>query len=363
MGELWENVLEFVRLFGRLIVGGSSEGGRKLSRAERKAQGAVETLRARRELRAGSALVVGVLLIIVAAFMTQALGFGSGVRPQHIEALDLTDGEAMRRVLFGAKPWVIECTSQSTGHRSMLRKAAAEQRLPEGLGAASVTCTQPLRPGGPSLLERFDLRVPEATSDALPPLLLAGHGLPSPIVLGSHSTSSSLARYLKRWSQPRAVQLNSTLDLRRHCLGQRPACLLLLTSSGGSAAAKTAVQRAIGTSHRELGFATLNKRTHGASFASQIPDTSRAVLIALRATPSTPLGAEARAFRGVVSSENHLDLDAFVATAARGGAAFTQLDAPPRILPVGTVPGVDLANEELHDPLLSNKRYERESAL
>ena len=52
MGELWENVLEFVRLFGRLIVGGSSEGGRKLSRAERKAQGAVETLRARRELRA-----------------------------------------------------------------------------------------------------------------------------------------------------------------------------------------------------------------------------------------------------------------------------------------------------------------------
>ena len=193
-------------------------------------------------------------------------------------------------------------------------------------------------------------------------LLLAGHGLASPTVLGSHATSSSLARHLKRWSQPLAVQLNSTLDLRRHCLSERPACLLLLTSGGGSSAAKV-VQRAMGSSHRELGFATLNKRTHDASFASQIPDTSRAVLIALRATPSSPLGAEARAFRGVVSAENQLDLDAFVATVARGGGAFTRLDAPPRVLPAGTVPGVDLANEELHDPLLSNKRFESESAL
>jgi len=89
------------------------------------------------------------------------------------------------------------------------------------------------------------------------------------------------------------------------------------------------------------------------------------VLLALRSASSAgPLLAEARAFRGVLSSDEQMDVDAFVATVARGSAQdFNLLEKPPRISPADHKASEAMADEELYDPLLSSKRFERETAL
>ena len=73
--------------------------------------------------------------------------------------------------------------------------------------------------------------------------------------------------------------------------------------------------------------------------------------------------AEARAFPGVVSSDNQLDVDTFVAAVAkRASAGFHRLEKPPAITPVdGLAAGT--RSDELYDPLLSSKRYESETAI
>jgi len=91
------------------------------------------------------------------------------------------------------------------------------------------------------------------------------------------------------------------------------------------------------------------------------------VLLALRPTQNDgPLIAEARAFQGVVSADNQLDVDTFVAAVARGSTSFQRLEKPPIVTPVEhSSASMDktMEEEELYDPLLSNKRYERETAL
>lgn len=87
-------------------------------------------------------------------------------------------------------------------------------------------------------------------------------------------------------------------------------------------------------------------------------------MVALRAAPALgPLLAEARAFPGVVSSDNQLDVDTFVAAVAkRASAGFHRLEKPPAITPVdGLAAGT--RSDELYDPLLSSKRYESETAI
>jgi hypothetical protein len=117
--------------------------------------------------------------------------------------------------------------------------------------------------------------------------------------------------------------------------------------------------------------ATLNRKTHTASFTAQLPETSRPVLLALRSTDDTNgLGGEARAFKGVISgtdSDAQIELDAFVSTCAKGAGEFMRLDALPQIVPAGERSGANagqqMQSEELYDPLLSFKRYQQETRL
>ena len=365
-GPITQGVIDITRLIGRKIVGRSDpRSGAKLSRAERKGQGAAETARANAEILAGSSVIGGAVLLVVAMFIFEARGGSSGNTPQPIDQLKVTDAAALRAVLWGATPWVIECADTGEGGHSLLREAAAERLLPNGLRAGTIDCER-LLPSGDSLLQRFQLKPPPAGEAPL--LLQAGHDLAAPVALGRHTSAASLARHLKRWSAPHVPLVNSTLDLRRLCLSaHRPLCLLLLTTGTAHDGTKAALLKAVGSAHRSLGVVTLNQRTHSASFTSRIPQTNRAVLLALRAAPATgPLSAEARAFKGVINAENQLDLEAFVSTAAKeGSAGFSALDTPPRVSPVTVraASAEDIASEELYDPLLSGKRYERETRL
>jgi len=367
-GPIAQTCVEFVRLLGSKIVGAdATRPSGKLSRAERKSQGATESARANREIMAGTVVVSGVAVLIIALFVLQANGGvdgGGGVTPQSIIVLKLSDVKGIRSALFGAKPVVIECSSPSVSGKSLLREAALEALLPSAVVAASIACDEPIGGSGDSLIDRFKLSRP--ASPSAPPLLLqAGHGLAAPVALGRQPSVASLVRHLKRWSQPHMALLNSTLDLQRHCLS-RPACLLLLTRGTAPSVAKQTLLKAVSSlGHRDLGLATLNRKTHTATFTAQVPETSRAVLLALRSASSAgPLLAEARAFRGVLSSDEQMDVDAFVATVARGSAQdFNLLEKPPRISPADHKASEAMADEELYDPLLSSKRFERETAL
>lgn len=362
-GPVAQACLDIIRLIGKAIVGGGdSRTGSKLSRSERKSQGATESARADRELKAGMAVVGAVVALIVGLFTFQASG-GGGPPAQPIEALRVADAAAVKKALFGAMAVVIECTSPRTSGPNLLREAASERRLPEGLRAVSLDCTQ--------AVEHFQLPAPKPSASPL--LLLAGQGLSAPLVVGRHSTTQSLARYLRSWAVRTIPLLNSTLDLRRHCLS-RPTCFVLITSGTASSSAKKAVLSAVGTTHAELGVVTLNRKTHAASFTAQLPETTRAVLLTLRSNDqANGLGGEARAFKGVITSsaDAQLELEAFVAASATGvsGSAggFTKLGALPRVTPLakagGVAAGEDMAAEELYDPMLSSKRYEHETAL
>ena len=292
--------IDITRIIGRAIVGGEAgTSGGKVSRADRKNQGAVETARARREIKAGSAVIGGAIALVVAMFVFEASGGGGGVKSQHIETLKPSDTSTLRAALFGAAPWAIECTGQG---RSLLQEAAAEAMLPDVLRLGRIDCSGPMD-GGASLLERFNLKAPSSPS-ASALVLQAGHGLASPRSAGHHTSVGSLVRHLKTWAAPKSPALvNSTIDLHRHCLS-RSACLLLLTSGSAPLGARKALLKAVGSS-RDIGVATLNRKTHAGSFTSQLPSTTRAVLLALRAG-TAPLTAEARAFKGVVSSDNQV---------------------------------------------------------
>lgn len=368
MGPLAQSVVDIVRLIGKAIVGGeksSAGGGVKLSRAERKGQGAAETLRAQRELNAGLSVISAVALLIGAAFVFQIRG-GGGPAPQPIEVLVASDASALRAALFGVAPAVVECSSPRASGPSLLQEAAAERLLPDGLRTLTTECDRPMTQGGPSLLERFSITAPATIASPL--LLQAGRELSAPMAVGRHSSARSLVRHLTRWSREvHLPQLNSTLDLRRHCLS-RPVCFVLMASGTPAASARKALLKAasVGASQGAPGVAVLNRKSHTASFSAQIPQTPRAVLIALRNTAATngPLTAEARAFQGLVHADQQLELDAFVSSCAKG-SGFKKLDMLPRItlMESATSGGVDVRNEELYDPLLSSKRYERETSL
>lgn len=362
-GPIAQGFVDIVRLIGKMFIGGASKKGCNLSRAERKGQGAAETARLQQEIRAGTA-VLGTFLALALAGVVYTCMPDPSKAPQPIERLPL-EAAALKTVFFGAAPWVVECSAAASSAKSVLREAAAQRLLPAGLSAATLACDQPLASGA-TILETFKLKAPPPSS---PPLLLqAGHGssAPSPI---KASSAAALVRHLKRWSAPTVVTLNTTLDLRRHCLS-RPACLVLLTTGTPSSSAKATLLKAVGSSYRQLGVATLNRRTHTPSFASQIPQTERAVLLALRAASGTGAGvtaaaltAEARAFKGTVEKSNALEVESFVALAAKG-TDFAALAAPPRITRVSRKGEEDgIHADELNDPLLTAKRWERETAL
>ena len=216
-GPIAQASVEIIRLIGKAIVGGGdSRTTSKLSRAERKTQGATESARADRELFAGLCVVGGICLLIVCLFSFQASGGGKPSQP--IEALQISDAAAVRAALFGATPVLIECTTPRVSGRNLMREAAAEQLLPDSIRLISLDCA-------PRLLEHFNLPAPQRA----PLLLQAGHGMSAPQVVARHTTTQSLVRHLSRWASPAVPILNSTLDLRRHCLS-RTVCLVLLTS-------------------------------------------------------------------------------------------------------------------------------------
>jgi hypothetical protein len=356
-----------LRLVGSKFVGSEvRSGGAKMSRSERKNQGAAETARANAEFRAGATVFAAVVILVIASFIFQARGAG-GPPSQPIETIAPTDTSTLREALFGAAPWVIQC-SPSSGE-SVLRAAAQKRLLPEGLRVASLACDQPMASGA-TLLERFDhLDAAAAASKSAgrPLLLLSGHGLPAPISAGKHTSASSLVRHLKRWVQPHIPLVNNTLDLRRHCLSRR-ACLVLLTTGTAPLGSLSALLKVVGNAHREIGVVTINRRTHTASFSAQLPDSAtRPVLMAIRpSVGSHSLMVEGRAFKGVVNSDSQLDLEAFVATVAKGsGGGFTELAAAPRVAHVDATMRTtdDMKSEELVDPLLSSKRYDQETTL
>lgn len=300
-GPIAQGFVDCVRLVGRLVTGREAKKDGTLSRAERRGQGAAETARQQRELRAGVGVLSSLGVLAVAGLVYNAMP-DPATAPQPIDALK-PSGPALREVFYGATPWVVECTSPAAAGRSVLGEAAAQRLLPSGLRAGRVACDLPLASGA-TILDLLKLSAPPPSA---PPLLLqAGHGAHSRegIRRLSERSAASLARHLQRLAAPRVVALNSTLDLRRHCLS-RPACLLLLTTGTASSSAKSCVLQSVGSSNRMLGVATINRRTHSASFFAQIPQTERPVLIALRpgrgrdaGSIAKQLTAEARAFKG-----------------------------------------------------------------
>ena len=276
---------DIVRVIGRAIVGApkdlTKDDYKSMSRAQRKGQGSAETLRADREMRAGMSVCGFLFVLIVAAFILQASGGTEAAlkQAQRIDTLHTSDQVGIRTALFGAAPTVLECKTPHTSGASRLREMAVAHLVPDGLRVATIECDQPITADGASLLQRFQLEAPAPTA---PPLLLqTGHGLRSPLVIGKHGSAASLARFLKRWAQAQVPRLNSTLDLHRLCLS-RPVCLVLLTTGTASSSAKKAVVSAVGSSQRNLGLTTIDRKVHTASFASQIPSTTRPVLVALR---------------------------------------------------------------------------------
>ena len=260
-GPIAQSAVELVRLVGSKIVGYETAPAGRQSRAARKGSGAAETARANKEIMVGSAVVGSIVALIVALFLLEASGGTGGPTPQRIQALPLSNAEPIRAALFGAMPYVIECTSPPASGRSLLQEAAAGALIPDDVVAVSLACDQPIG-SSPSLLDRFKLK-----SDGLsaPPLLLkSGNGLTAPLPLSRQPSVPSLVRHLKLWSQPHITLLNSTLDLRRHCLS-RPVCLLLITRGTAPTAARKTILKAVGsTGTRHLGTATLNRKTHTA---------------------------------------------------------------------------------------------------
>ena len=286
-GPSLEGFHEIIRLVGRGALGGAPANKRdkdkgKVSRAERKTRGTVDTARLRREERCGYSIFGGVLLLLVGLFMAQ-MGVGGGVR---VVRLDAADPAALQRALFGGPPHVIECVGARKGQvSSVLADTNARNLLPERVALATLDCDRALAESGQTVLERLGVRA----KPGAPVVLVAspdssGSLTPAKLVREHVRSPEALSRHLKAVTAPRLLPVNSTLELHRHCL-RRASCLLVLAV--GSAQLPPLRQALIEevAARREVALVLINRRTHAVSFAEQIPDTNRPVLLALRYLP------------------------------------------------------------------------------
>ena len=92
-------------------------------------------------------------------------------------------------------------------------------------------------------------------------------------------------------------------------------------------------------SHRDLGFVSVNRRTHAISFASALPETNKPVIVALRPQGGGGGGggkgtgvvrlAEARALKA--SADDAAALASFVKASLNSASTFLKLPAAPAV--------------------------------
>lgn len=264
---------EIVLLVGKIVLGSGSQpppggrGSKKVPRAERKAQGAVDTTRLAREAQVGYGILGTVLSLVIVAFAAQA-GVGSG--PARLTALKPSSKE-LQQALFGGTPWLIECLGKRREEPSAaLLEARSRSMLPSSLTVATLDCDAAL-PNGQSTVERLKL----SASDSGPlTLLTASASSVAPTLVGKAHVRSAeaLARYVKGALTPQFVLANSTLDLHRFCL-RRKRCLLLL--SMGAHASRTSLRPFVCLSSRTKRFCAHDLRITGGATRCQartLPD-------------------------------------------------------------------------------------------
>ena len=104
-----QGFFDIARLIGKgVLFSSSGKSAKTLSRAERKAQGAVDTARLRREELAGLGVLLAFVALPVALYAAHTLGLGQG--GVSIEKLRASDA-ALDVAIFGGPPWLIECTA------------------------------------------------------------------------------------------------------------------------------------------------------------------------------------------------------------------------------------------------------------
>lgn len=296
-GPMAQGFFDIARLIGKgVLFSSSAKSAKTLSRAERKAQGAVDTARLRREELAGLGVLLAFVALPVALYAAHTLGLGKG--GVSIEKLRVSDAAALDVAIFGGPPWLIECTA--AGASAVLREAAASARelLPDGLRVATLDCGGDL-PSGGTVRKRLGLaRKPPAAG--LPQLLLASSGLP-PRALPADAlrSAAALGRHLKRTPLLSVVPVNTTAQLSRYCL-RRELCLLLLTTGAPRAEHRGAVEKELRRPPFAAAAASVDRATHAISFGKQLPETDRPQVVALRRGAAGKV--EARALQGALGA-------------------------------------------------------------
>ena len=295
-GPMAQGFFDIARLIGKgVLFSSSGKSAKTLSRAERKAQGAVDTARLRREELAGLGVLLAFVALPVALYAAHTLGLGKG--GVSIERLTSSDA-ALDVAIFGGPPWLIECTA--AGASAVLREAAASARelLPDGLRVATLDCGGEL-PSGGTVRKRLGLaRKPPAAG--LPQLLLASSGLP-PRALPADAlrSAAALGRHLKRTPLLSVVPVNTTAQLSRYCL-RRDLCLLLLTTGAPRAEHRGAVEKELRRPPFAAAAASVDRATHAISLGKQLPETDRPQVVALRRGAAGKV--EARALQGALGA-------------------------------------------------------------
>ena len=296
-GPMAQGFFDIARLIGKgVLFSSSGKSAKTLSRAERKAQGAVDTARLRREELAGLGVLLAFVALPVALYAAHALDLGKG--GVSIERLTSSDAAAFEVAIFGGPPWLIECTA--AGASAVLREAAASARelLPDGLRVATLDCGGDL-PSGGTVRKRLGLaRKPPAAG--LPQLLLASSGLP-PRALPADAlrSAAALGRHLKRTPLLSVVPVNTTAQLSRYCL-RRELCLLLLTTGAPRAEHRGAVEKELRRPPFAAAAASVDRATHAISLGKQLPETDRPQVVALRRGAAGKV--EARALQGALGA-------------------------------------------------------------
>ena len=202
MGIYSEGFADILRLIGRQIVG-SEKASRGTSRAERKAAGAAETARLKREQQAGGA-VLSSLVLFAAIGAAVTAGFTRGRR---VNWLSVSRPEALQQAFFSGPPWVVACAEADGSKPALLAELAKleDDRLPSTLRLGVLDCRETLPSSGLSVAKRFGLsadvsRPGEKGKWREPVLMLAANGLapaqlPRPVAVGAQA--ANLARHLQ----------------------------------------------------------------------------------------------------------------------------------------------------------------------
>jgi len=314
-----------IRMVGRGVVrafGGGAQpvNRRDLSRAERKAAGNAFTSQQRKEDAVGCGVFVLLLALLLALFVVQARG--SDGADKKVVTLSADDPVELRKALFSGPPWLVECTSDAPD--TPLGALVDQSLLPTGVRAARIDCTRPL-PSGRTMLQRFFGS--KGASAAAPPLLLAVGGQPPIVIDRKHKKQpADLALAVRQLAKPKVHAVTRTRELHR--CARLSVCVLLVASGGASK--ERSVLESVAREQRAAGFAQLDRTAHEPSFAAQLPQTDRPVVLALRlrARPGETATASARALKGDLSASS---LRAFLARVTSGEDALKPLKGPLRV--------------------------------